>query len=136
MTEVNDETFSSEIMGKGIAIEPKEGKVFAPFDGTVETIFHTKHAIGLCSEEGVELLIHIGIDTVELNGEYFTAHVENGQKIKKGDLLVEFDLEKIKEKGYETITPLIVTNTSDYLDILDEESKEVELNDTILTLIK
>lgn len=136
LTEVNDETFSSEIMGKGIAIEPKEGKVFAPFDGTVETIFHTKHAIGLCSEEGVELLIHIGIDTVELNGEYFTAHVENGQKIKKGDLLVEFDLEKIKEKGYETITPLIVTNTSDYLDILDEESKEVELNDTILTLIK
>lgn len=135
LDKVEDETFSSEVMGKGIAVVPAEGKIYAPFDGCVKTVFRTKHAIGLESKEGVEVLIHVGIDTVELDGEYFTAHVENNTEVKKGDLLLEFDMEKIKEKGYQTVTPIIVTNTTDYLDILETEVEEVKAGDSILTII-
>lgn len=135
LSQVEDETFSSEVMGKGIAIVPSEGKVYAPFDGSVKTVFHTKHAIGLESEDGVELLIHLGLDTVELDGEYFVSHVENGEKIKKNQLLLEFDIDKIKEKGYQTVSPIIVTNTSQYLDVLETENGTVKAGDTILTIL-
>ncbi len=117
LSDVADEAFSSEAMGKGIAIEPTEGKVYAPFDGVVETAFPTKHAMGLTSDSGIELLIHVGMDTVKLNGEHFVSHISDGQKIKKGDLLLEFDIEAIKKAGYPIVTPIIVTNTADYSDI-------------------
>lgn len=134
---VLDEAFSSGALGKGIAIEPSEdGKVFAPFDGVIETAFPTKHAIGLTSDKGVELLIHIGMDTVKLGGNHFVSHIEEGQKIKKGDLLMEFDTEKIKEAGYSVITPIVVTNSDNYGDIEATSVDSVNVGDILLTIKK
>lgn len=106
LAEVNDNVFAEGLMGKGIAIEPKVGKVVAPFDGIVEAIFKTNHAIGLKSKDGAEVLIHIGLDTVNLEGNHFKSHIEKGQAIKAGDLLVEFDIDAIKKEGYDVITQL------------------------------
>lgn len=114
LSEVNDPIFSQGVMGNGVAIDPAEGKVYAPFDGTVESLFKTKHAIGLKSENGVEVLIHLGIDTVNLEGKYFTAHIEQGQEVKCGDVLVEFDKDSIKNEGYDTIVPVIITNSDSF----------------------
>lgn len=132
---VLDEAFSSGALGKGIAIEPSgDGKVFAPFDGVIETAFPTKHAIGLTSDKGVELLIHIGMDTVKLGGEHFISHIEEGQKIKKGDLLMEFDIEKIKEAGYSIITPVVVTNSDNYGNIEETSVNFVDVGDILLNI--
>ena len=134
---VLDEAFSSGAVGKGIAIEPSEdGKVFAPFDGVIETAFPTKHAIGLTSDKGVELLIHIGMDTVKLDGKYFTSHIEEGQKIKKGDLLMEFDTEKIKEEGYSVITPIVITNFENYGAIEETSADSINAGDTLINIKK
>lgn len=135
LSEVCDAAFSEELLGKGIAIIPKEGKVMAPFDGTVMTLFPTKHAIGLVSENGCEVLIHIGMDTVKLEGQYFTSHVHQGDKVKKGDLLVTFDLESLLKEGYCIETPVIVTNTKDYLDLIETQETEVEFGDDIITVL-
>ena len=135
LKEVKDETFASEMMGKGIAINPTEGKVVSPINGTVQMIFKTKHAIGLKSEDGVEILIHIGMDTVQLDGKYFTAHVKDGDKVKVGDTLVEFDMDAIKKEGYELVTPVIITNTIDYLEILPKEIKSVNAGEEIITIL-
>ncbi|QIL46829.1 PTS transporter subunit EIIC [Vagococcus coleopterorum] len=135
LSEVSDSAFSQGIIGNGIAINPKEGKVFSPCDGTVLTVFPTKHAIGLISDNGSEILIHIGMDTVKLEGEHFVTHVEEGQKIKKGQLLVEFDIDAIKGKGYSLETPVIVTNTADFLDIIPMETKQTTVGDELLTLL-
>lgn len=111
LSEVNDAVFSQKILGDGVAIQPAEGKVFAPVDGKVSALFETKHAIGLTSDDGVELLIHVGIDTVNLQGRYFTAHVQTGDQVKQGDLLISFDQQAIQKEGYETVTPVLVANT-------------------------
>ncbi|WP_300370927.1 PTS transporter subunit IIABC [Brachyspira sp.] len=134
LSNVQDEAFSSGAMGKGVAIEPTEGKVYAPFDGVIETAFPTKHAIGLTSDNGVELLIHVGMDTVKLNGEHFTSHIEEGQKIKKGDLLLEFSIEGIKNAGYPVITPIIVTNSDDYSNIDETNSSSINVGDDLLDI--
>lgn len=118
ISEVEDQAFAQELMGKGIAIVPTEGKVYAPFDGVVEALYRTKHAIGLKAANGVEILIHIGVDTVSLKGKYFNAHIEQGQTIKAGDLLVDFDPEGITSAGYNTITSIVVTNMQQYGDVL------------------
>lgn len=117
LSKMSDPTFAAEILGKGVAIEPLQGRITAPFDGTVTALVDTKHAIGLQNTEGVELLIHIGVDTVKLEGRYYTPHVKEGDTIKKGDLLMEFDIDKIKAAGYEVTTPVIVANTDDYKEI-------------------
>lgn len=135
LTEVKDETFASEMMGKGIAINPTEGKVVSPINGTVQMIFKTKHAIGLKSEDGAEILIHIGMDTVQLDGKHFTAHVKDGDKVKVGDTLVEFDMDAIKKEGYELVTPVIITNTMDYLEIVPKEIKSVNAGEDIITIL-
>lgn len=110
---IPDETFATGVLGHGIAVEPSEGKVYAPFDGTCESVFDTKHALSLLSEDGVELLIHVGLETVSLQGEPFKTHVKDGEKIRKGQLLLEFDMEMILAKGCKTVTPVIVTNEDD-----------------------
>lgn len=135
LSEVKDETFASGVIGKGVAFYPTEGKVFSPVDGKISALFKTKHAIGITSKDGVELLIHIGIDTVELEGEHFKAYVDTGKEVKAGDLLVEFELDKIKEKGYDTVIPLIVTNTDNYLDIVTEYFKATKKGDKVITII-
>ena len=135
-TEVNDPTFAEEMLGKGMAIKPAEGKVYAPFDGEVALVFDTKHAVSLVSAKGTEVLIHVGLDTVMLKGEHYTAHVETGATVKKGDLLLEFDMEAIKAAGYDTITPIVICNTDDYKDIVRTTGKQVEPGDTVMELEK
>lgn len=132
---VRDEVFSSGAMGKGIAIMPSEGAVYAPFDGEIVTVYPSKHAIGLRSDTGVEVLIHIGLDTVKLNGQYFETVVTDGQKVVEGELLVRFDIEAIAREGYDTITPIIVTNTDHYLDVLPTYTGTVEANHGVLRVI-
>ncbi|MFV9510603.1 PTS sugar transporter subunit IIA [Tepidibacillus sp. LV47] len=108
--EVPDPVFSQKMMGDGIAFEPTEGEVVAPIDGEIIQLFHTKHAVGIRSKGGLEILIHIGLETVQMEGEGFTAHVKEGDKVKAGDALISFDLNLIKEKAKSTITPLVITN--------------------------
>ncbi|NUF49740.1 beta-glucoside-specific PTS transporter subunit IIABC [Gilliamella sp. ESL0250] len=117
LSEVKDPTFASELMGKGIAIIPTVGQAVAPDNGEVVSLFRTKHAIGFQTDGGAEILIHIGIDTVKLDGQYFEAHIEAGSKVKKGDLLVSFDIDAIKQAGFEVTTPIIITNSDSYQDI-------------------
>ncbi|GAA3334294.1 hypothetical protein GCM10020331_101700 [Ectobacillus funiculus] len=135
LNKVDDQVFASEAMGKGIAIEPTIGKVFAPVDGVVSILFPTGHAIGITSEEGAEILIHVGIDTVQLEGKYFSPKVQQGDRVKKGDLLVEFDIEKIKEAGYQITTPVIITNTNQYMEIVETNQQRIEAKEGLLTLV-
>lgn len=134
LDQVEDEAFSSGVLGLGIAIEPSEGKLYSPVDGEVENLFDTKHAIGVTTESGAELLMHIGMDTVKLKGKYFTAHVANGDKIKKGDLLISFDIDAIRSEGYKTITPLVVCNSDDYKSIKPLAEGEIKMGDRILEI--
>lgn len=117
LEDVNDPTFSSKAMGDGLAIVPSEGAVYAPADAKIISIFNTKHAICMLSDEGMEILLHIGIDTVNLNGEYFTSYIENGDHVNAGDLLVSFDLDKLREHGYDTVIPMIFTDQEHVLDL-------------------
>jgi PTS system beta-glucosides-specific IIC component len=135
LSEVKDEAFASGAMGKGIAIEPTEGKVVAPVNAEVSALFPTKHAIGLKTNEGVEILIHVGMDTVQLDGQGFEAKVKAGDKVEAGQVLIEFDMEVIKEAGYSTVTPVIVTNASDYLDVLTTEEPTVSVKDYLMTVV-
>ncbi len=132
LADVNDGVFSEGMLGEGIAIEPEEGKVYAPFDGTVNMVFDTKHALGLTSAEGVEILIHIGLDTVKLNGAHYTIHTSQDAAIRKGELLAEFDMEGIRKEGYRLVTPVIVTNTDDYKTIQPVKSGETQVGELIL----
>lgn len=134
--EVSDPTFGKEILGKGVAIQPSKGRVVAPVNGTIALIFHTKHAIILTSEEGTEILIHIGLDTVNLKGEYFNAYVKTDDKVKAGDLLLEFDIDKITEAGYDLISPIVICNTFDYSNIKTITDKNVQELDKIMILKK
>ena len=136
LSEVPDEMFSAEILGKGVAIQPTEGIVVAPISGTVTATFDSQHAVGITSDNGVELLIHVGIDTVQLNGEGYRYAIEKDQRIEAGDTLIEFDLEAIAAKGYATITPVVVTNSNDYGDIISVNQTEVSLGDKIIQVIK
>ncbi|HJF20199.1 MAG TPA: glucose PTS transporter subunit IIA [Enterococcus columbae] len=123
-------------MGKGLAIEPTEGKLYAPADGKILTVFPTGHAIGMITNDGTEILMHIGMNTVELDGEGFKILVQPEQIVKQGDLLVEFDIESITKKGYSVVTPIIVTNTNEFLDVLDFNQDEVITNEDCLMIIK
>lgn len=114
LEDVQDEVFSAKILGDGIAIEPSEGKLYAPCDCKVDSVFDTKHAINLISSNGCEILLHIGIDTVKLNGKFFESHVSDGQEVHKGDLLISFNMEEIVKAGYKITTPMIICNTDDY----------------------
>ena len=132
LAQVEDAAFSAGILGKGCAIVPAEGEVYAPADGVLTTLFPTKHALGITSDDGVEVLIHIGLNTVQLNGEGFTAYVQQGERVSRGQHLLSFDLAELKDKGYCLQTPVIITNTNDYLEILSTMQKEVMPDDVLL----
>ncbi|MCM3547690.1 beta-glucoside-specific PTS transporter subunit IIABC [Alkalihalobacillus clausii] len=132
---IKDEAFASAALGKGIAILPTEGKVFAPADGTITALFPTNHAIGMTTDNGAELLIHVGMDTVQLQGKYFSSHVKQGEHVEKGQLLIEFDMENIQQAGFMLDTPIVVTNHEHYTVITTEETN-VQVGDHLLTLEK
>ncbi|WP_028044545.1 beta-glucoside-specific PTS transporter subunit IIABC [Candidatus Stoquefichus massiliensis] len=134
LSEVQDAAFASEQMGKGYAIIPTDGKVVAPFDGEIVALFPTKHAIGIKRIDGLELLIHIGLDTVNLNGEGFKSYVAVGTHVKAGDLLIEFDLDGMKKKGYDLTTPVIVTNSDQYKNVSFQNKKTIQMNEVILNV--
>ena len=135
LSQVADAAFASGALGKGIAIKPVEGRVIAPADGTVTTFFPTGHALGITTDKGAEILIHVGMDTVQLEEKHFTPKVVQGAKVKKGEVLLEFDKKAIEAAGYSTITPVIVTNTADYLDVVETDKKQVNYNENLLTVI-
>lgn len=134
---VPDRTFADKVLGDGIAIMPEEGKVFAPVNGEVACVMDTKHAVALTSDDGLEILIHVGLETVELQGKYFKTYVENGTRVKEGDLLLEFDLDAIKQAGYQTVTPVIITNTSEFISVLPmlKEADHVIGGDQLLKVL-
>ena len=136
ISEVSDPTFGDEILGKGAAVIPSEGKIYAPADGTIEMIFDTMHAVSMTTAEGAEILVHIGLDTVALKGEHFTAHKGNGDTVKKGDLLITVDLDAVKAAGYDVITPVVICNTADYKSVDAMTGSDVRPGDTILVLKK
>ena len=134
LEELKDEAFSSGVMGQGAGIEPSEGRVFAPVDGTVSTLFPTLHAVGITSDNGAEILIHVGMDTVQLNGEGFIAHVNQGDRVKRGQLLLDVDLKLLREKGYSTQTPVLVVNPDDMSEIQVTDQKQTAVNDDFITV--
>ena len=136
LSEVKDEVFSSNVIGKGVGIIPKVGTIVAPDNCTVVSLFPTLHAIGLKLNNGAEILIHIGINTVELEGKHFNKYVEQGDVVKKGAKLIDFDIEKIKSEGYDVTTPVIISNTGDFSDVLPIENKNVSTKDMIISLVK
>jgi PTS system beta-glucosides-specific IIC component len=136
ITQVPDPTFAEGMLGNGIAIEPSEGKVYAPCDATVDMMFTTGHAVSLVADFGAEILIHVGLETVGLEGKPFTIHVANGDKVKKGQLLMEVDLDAIKEAGLNTITPMLICNTDDYATFDTFVGKDVTNDDVVIGLAK
>jgi PTS system beta-glucosides-specific IIC component len=135
LSDVKDEAFSSGAMGQGLGIEPTEGKVYAPIDGEITTFFPTGHAIGITSDNGIEILIHVGMDTVELNGKGFTPKKKQGDRVTKGELMLEFDMNVIKEAGYSTVTPMIITNSEDFADIIPAEPGSITHGQDAITLL-
>lgn len=134
LDQVNDAVFSQKILGDGVAIIPEEGKVFSPVNGVVSALFETKHAIGITSEDGLELLIHIGIDTVNLQGKYFTAHVEVGTQVKKGDLMISFEGEKIQKEGYDIITPVLIANMAQFTSINVQKNGKATVGEPLMII--
>lgn len=135
LSDIEDAAFSSGVLGQGVAIMPSDGKVVAPVNGVVTTLFPSLHAIGILSDEGVEVLIHIGLNTVQLEGRGFESFIKQGDKITKGQAILKFDIDVIKEAGYSVVTPIVVTNSSQFLDVVQTESKNIELEDNLITVI-
>lgn len=136
LSEVNDPTFAEEMLGKGVAVIPADGKICAPADGEIGMVFDTLHAVSMTTDFGAEVLIHVGLDTVKMNGEGFTGHVKAGDHVKKGDLLLEVDLDKVKAAGYDTITPMLVCNTPDYASVEGISGKDVNPGDDVVVISK
>lgn len=134
LSQVSDPTFSEGMLGDGVAVIPSEGKIYAPADGEVGMVFDTLHAVSLTADCGAEILIHVGLDTVTMKGKGFTGHVQAGDKVKKGDLLLEMDLEMIKEAGFDTITPMLICNTDDYESVEGISGMDVLPGDDVIRI--
>ncbi|MDO4270950.1 MAG: PTS glucose transporter subunit IIA [Eubacteriales bacterium] len=134
LADVSDPTFAQGILGQGAAVLPSEGRIVAPADGTVDVMFDTGHAVSMTTADGAELLIHVGIDTVQLNGQHYKACCKAGEKVTKGQTLIEFDPEAIKAAGYDTVTPVIVCNSDAYAAVKLEASGAVAAGDALLSL--
>lgn len=134
LADVNDPTFAGEILGKGAAVIPSEGRVTAPFDGEITTLFDTLHAVGITGDNGVEVLIHVGLNTVELDGKFYKAHVAEGDKVTKGQLILEFDMKGISDAGYDITTPVIVTNSDDYADVKQTKTGLINAGDALVVV--
>ncbi len=135
ISKVSDPTFAQEIMGRGMAVIPKEETIVSPINGTVQMVFDTKHAIGFLSEEGAEVLVHVGLDTVNLNGQYFEALVKDGDSVQVGTPVLKVDLKGIQKAGYEIVTPVIVTNSADYADVIVGEERKIQKAEAIMKVV-
>lgn len=135
LSEVKDEAFSKGALGKGIAVEPKEGKIVAPVDGVLTTFFPTGHALGITSDNGAEILIHVGMDTVQLEGKYFYPKAKQGDSVRAGQVLLEFDVKAIEKEGYSLITPVVITNSDNYLDVIETDKKVIDYSEDLLTVM-
>lgn len=136
MDEVNDQTFAQELLGPGIAIVPSNGTVVSPINGTIATVMDTKHAVCIQGEDGLELIVHAGLDTVELNGKYYQTYKEIGDQLKAGDVLLEFDLEEITKAGYDVTTPIVITNLGDYKITKCLTGQQVKAGEEVIQLTK
>lgn len=136
MDEVNDQTFAQELLGPGIAIIPSNGTVVSPINGTIATVMDTKHAVCIQGEDGLELIVHAGLDTVELNGKYYQTYKEIGDQVKAGDVLLEFDLEEITKAGYDVTTPIVITNLGDYKITKCLTGQQVKAGEEVIQLTK
>lgn len=136
MDEVNDQTFAQELLGPGIAIVPSNGTVVSPINGTIATVMDTKHAVCIQEEDGLELIVHAGLDTVELNGKYYQTYKEIGDQVKAGDVLLEFDLEEITKAGYDVTTPIVITNLGDYKITKCLTGQQVKAGEEVIQLTK
>ena len=136
MDEVNDQTFAQELLGPGIAIVPSNGTVVSPINGTIATVMDTKHAVCIQGEDGLELIVHAGLDTVELNGKYYQSYKEIGDQVKAGDVLLEFDLEEITKAGYDVTTPIVITNLGDYKITKCLTGQQVKAGEEVIQLTK
>lgn len=135
LSNIEDAAFASGVLGNGVAIMPTEGVVVSPVDGEITTLFPSLHAIGITSESGVEILIHVGLDTVQLGGKGFKAHIKQGDKVKKGQHLLDFNIEEIKNAGYSVVTPVVITNTANYLEVVETEEQNVDRGNSLITVI-
>lgn len=133
---VSDPTFGEEILGKGVAVIPSEGKIYAPADGEISMVFDTGHAVSMVTDFGCEILVHVGLDTVKMKGDGFVRHVNNGDHVAKGQLLLEVDLEKVKAAGYDAITPMVICNTADYEEVSGITGMDVAPGDDVITIRK
>lgn len=136
LTDVPDPVFAGLMLGKGVAVEPTSGEVVSPVNGTVTTVFPTGHAVGLTADNGIEVLIHVGMDTVSLKGQGFTQHVKAGDKVSVGQKLVTVDLEAVKAAGYPIVTPIVVTNTDNFSDVVATQAQTITSGDDLLTIVK
>lgn len=136
MDEVNDQTFAQELLGPGIAIVPSNGTVVSPINGTIATVMDTKHAVCIQGEDGLELIVHAGLDTVELNGKYYQTYKEIGDQVKAGDVLLGFDLEEITKAGYDVTTPIVITNLGDYKITKCLTGQQVKAGEEVIQLTK
>ena len=136
MDEVNDQTFAQELLGPGIAIVPSNGTVVSPINGTIATVMDTKHAVCIQGEDGLELIVHAGLDTVELNRKYYQTYKEIGDQVKAGDVLLEFDLEEITKAGYDVTTPIVITNLGDYKITKCLTGQQVKAGEEVIQLTK
>ena len=136
MDEVNDQTFAQELLGPGIAIVPSNGTVVSPINGTIATVMDTKHAVCIQGEDGLELIVHAGLDTVDLNGQYYQTYKEIGDQVKAGDVLLEFDLEEITKAGYDVTTPIVITNLGDYKITKCLTGQQVKAGEEVIQLTK
>lgn len=136
LSEVADPTFAQGILGRGVAVIPSEGRIVAPADGTIDLMFETGHAVSMTTADGAEVLIHVGLDTVQLHGKHYQVRCQNGDKVVRGQTLIEFDPEAIRAEGYDIITPVIVCNTEAFSSIHVEKNGEVAAGDVLLTLHK
>ena len=136
MDEVNDQTFAQELLGPGIAIVPSNGTVVSPINGTIATVMDTKHAVCIQGEDGLELIVHAGLDTVELNGKYYQTYKEIGDQVKAGDVLLEFDLGEITKAGYDVTTPIVITNLGDYKITKCLTGQQVKAGEEVIQLTK
>lgn len=134
LSEVSDPTFSQEILGRGVAIIPEKGRIVSPADGVLTVMFETKHAISVTTDGGAEIIVHVGLDTVNLKGEHYTSFKKQGERVKTGECLLEFDLDAIKEAGYDVITPVIVCNTPNFPDMVCHTGAHVKELDPIIDL--